>query len=499
MRLGDLLESLSYEVIQGNIDIEINGIKNNSREVKPGDLFICIRGNDADGHSYAAAVACKGAAAIITERYITVPLDVTVIQVKNSRYTMGIVSGRFYDNPSAKLTIIGITGTKGKTTTAYMLYSILNAVGHKTGLIGTVEIDDGKKHICSEHTTPESIDIQRYFSDMVDNGVRTVVMEVSSQGLMLDRVSGVDFDIGIFTNLSKDHIGPKEHSSFEQYKECKKKLFGMCRLGIINRDSPYYDEIRNDSSCDIVTYGMSTEADYSAGDEELYIEDGLLGVSYNLSGRVAGRVSVDMPGEFTIYNSLAAIAAADILGVDFADIKSSVKHVTVKGRVEMIQISDAFTLMIDYAHNKVAMEQLLYALRRYNPTGITVVFGCGGNRSHDRRYEMGLIAAVMADDIILTNDNPRYENPLDIIDDIKKGVYAAKGKCEVICDRKEAIRHAILHAESGDIVVLAGKGHETYQDICGIKYDMDERQLIREVLEEEDVTKICGYNNRYFA
>lgn len=499
MRLGDLLKDLSYEVIQGNIDIEIKGIKNNSRDVTEGDLFFCIRGNTTDGHSYAASVSCKGAAAIIAEREVIVPPFVTVIKVDNVRYAMGMVSARYYDNPSAYLTVIGITGTKGKTTTAYMLRDIFNMAGYKTGLIGTVEIDDGCVCTASQNTTPESIDLQRYLRRMVDNNVRVAVMEVSSQGLMLDRVLGIEFDIGVFTNLSQDHIGAGEHKSFEQYKNCKKKLFDMCRVGVINCDSDYYEEISKDAACDIITYGLSDAACYRAEHEKLYIEDGALGVSYCLKGNDEGCISVDMPGEFTVYNSLAAVAVADILGVTFQNIKSALGHIKVKGRAEMVKISDEFTLMIDYAHNKTSIEQLLDALRKYRPNNITVVFGCGGNRFRERRYEMGVVAALKADKIILTNDNPRYENPMDIINDIKEGVYAMNGSCEVIPDRKEAIRYAILNASYGDIVVLAGKGHEGYQDICGTKYDMDERILIREVLEEEDVTKICGYNNRYFA
>lgn len=499
MRLGDLLKELSYEVIQGNIDIEIKGIKNNSRDVTEGDLFFCIRGNASDGHNYAASVACKGAAAIIAERAVIVPTFVTVIKVVDSRYAMGIVSAKYYNNPSKALTVIGITGTKGKTTTAYMLRDIFNMAGYKTGLIGTVEIDDGSICIDSKNTTPESIDIQMYLRRMVDNNVRVAVMEVSSQGLMLDRVLGIEFDIGVFTNLSRDHIGDGEHKSFEQYKNCKKKLFDMCRVGVINCDSDYYEEISQDAGCDIITYGLSENACYRAENEKLYIEDGVLGVSYCLRGNNEGYVSVDMPGEFTVYNSLAAVAVADILGITFQNIKNALRHIRVKGRAEMVKISDEFTVMIDYAHNKTAIEQMLGALRRYHPHNITVVFGCGGNRSRERRYEMGVITALMADKIIITNDNPRYENPMDIINDIKEGIYAMNGTCEVIPDRKEAIRYAILNATHGDIIVLAGKGHEGYQDICGIKYDMDERILIREVLEEEDVTKICGYNNRYFA
>lgn len=499
MRLSVLLEGLTYEVIQGNTEVEVRGIKNDSRRVQPGDLFFCISGAVSDGHKYAQDVAAKGASVIVCEKDVQVPETVTVVRVESSRYAMGKISSAFYGKPSEQMTVIGLTGTKGKTTTTYMIREMLERAGIKTGLVGTIEILDGANKIPAENTTPESMVLHKYMKDMVDNGCKAVVMEVSSQGLMLDRVAGVDFDYGIFTNLSKDHIGPNEHASFEEYRDWKAKLFTLCKTGIFNVDDKNAGYMMEHADCEKITYGMREHADYCANDVKLYCENGVLGIQYALSGKLSGQMVVDLPGEFSVHNSLAAIAVADLMHVPVADIQTILKQIKVRGRVEMIPISDAFTLMIDYAHNAMALESLLTALRAYNPKRLVTLFGCGGNRSKDRRFEMGEVSGNMADFTIITSDNPRDEEPAAIMEDIVTGMKKTTGSYVAIEDRKEAIRYAILHAQPGDVIVLAGKGHEDYQEIHGVKHHMDERDLIRGILEEEDVTKICGYNNRYFA
>lgn len=499
MRLSVLLEGLTYEVVQGNIEVEVRGIKNDSRRVQPGDLFFCISGAVSDGHKYAQDVAAKGASVIVCEKDVQVPETVTVVRVESSRYAMGKISSAFYGKPSEQMTVIGLTGTKGKTTTTYMIREMLERAGIKTGLVGTIEILDGANKIPAENTTPESMVLHKYMKDMVDNGCKAVVMEVSSQGLMLDRVAGVDFDYGIFTNLSKDHIGPNEHASFEEYRDWKAKLFTLCKTGIFNVDDKNAGYMMEHADCEKITYGMREHADYCANDVKLYCENGVLGIQYALSGKLSGQMVVDLPGEFSVHNSLAAIAVADLMHVPVADIQTILKQIKVRGRVEMIPISDAFTLMIDYAHNAMALESLLTALRAYNPKRLVTLFGCGGNRSKDRRFEMGEVSGNMADFTIITSDNPRDEEPAAIMEDIVTGMKKTTGSYVAIEDRKEAIRYAILHAQPGDVIVLAGKGHEDYQEIHGVKHHMDERELIRGILEEEDVTKICGYNNRYFA
>ncbi|MCM1494926.1 MAG: UDP-N-acetylmuramoyl-L-alanyl-D-glutamate--2,6-diaminopimelate ligase [Bacteroides sp.] len=499
MQVLELLHGLEYTLLQGSLNTEVTEVECDSRAVAAGSLFFCVPGSVRDGHDFAQEVAEKGASVLVVEHSVAVSEAVTVIQVSNVRYAMGIISSMFYGEPSKKLTVIGITGTKGKTTTAYMIQSMLEKTGHPTGLIGTIEMLDGKRVIPAANTTPESVLLQRTLRDMVANGLDSVVMEVSSQGLMLDRVAGVDFDYGIFTNLSEDHIGPNEHASFEEYRGWKAKLFQLCRVGIFNGDDPYYQEILEGHTCQVVTYGMKAGVDYCAGDWKLHKEDGHLGIEYHLSGKAEGQMMVNIPGKFSIYNSLSAIAVANEMQVPFSIIQQVLTTVRVRGRVELIPISDAFTILIDYAHNAVSLESILETLREYQPTRLVSVFGCGGNRSKTRRYEMGEVSGRLADFTIITSDNPRFEEPQDIMDDIITGISRTEGTYIEIMDRKEAFRYAILNAEPGDVIVLAGKGHEDYQEIKGVKYHMDERELIREVLEEEDVSKICGYNNRYFA
>lgn len=499
MKISELIKDLDYTLLQGSLDTEVVEIENDSRKVAEGYLFFCIAGSVRDGHEFAKEVVEKGASVLVVEKPVEVPEGVTVLQVPNSRYAMGMISSVFYGEPSKQLTVIGITGTKGKTTTTYMIQSMLEQTGHHTGLVGTIEIIDGKERIPAANTTPESLKLQRILRDMVSNGLDSVVMEVSSQGLMLDRVAGVDFDYGIFTNLSEDHIGPNEHASFEEYCMWKSKLFQLCKVGIFNQDDPHYEEILKNHTCKVITYGMHVGADYQASDWKLHNEDGHLGIEYHLSGKAEGQMLVNIPGKFSIYNSLAAIAVANEMNVDIQVIQQVLTTVKVRGRVELIPISDAFTILIDYAHNAVSLESILETLREYNPGRLVSVFGCGGNRSKTRRYEMGEVSGRLADFTIITSDNPRFEEPQAIIDDIIIGISKTDGTYIEIIDRKEAFRYAIMHAQPGDVIVLAGKGHEDYQEIKGVKYHMDERELIREVLEEEDVSKICGYNNRYFA
>lgn len=499
MKVAELISSLEYEVLQGTPDTEVVEIENDSRKVQPGYLFFCISGSVCDGHDFAAEVAQKGASVLIVERPVEVPEQVTVIQVPSCRYAMGVMSSVFYGEPSKKLMVIGITGTKGKTTTAYMLQSMLEQTGHKTGLVGTIEVRTGSRIVPAAQTTPESLALQRYLKEMLENGLDSVVMEVSSQALMLDRVAGVDFDYGIFTNLSEDHIGPNEHASFDEYRMWKSKLFKLCKIGIFNEDDANYQEILKGHTCQVITYGVNENADYQAEDWQLYHENGHLGIKYHLKGRICGQMKVNIPGKFSIYNSLAAIAIANELKVPTETIQQVLQTVRVRGRVELIPISNQFTILIDYAHNAVSLESILETLKEYHPGRLVSVFGCGGNRSKVRRYEMGEVSGRIADLTIITSDNPRFEEPQEIINDIITGISKTNGTYIEIIDRKEAFRYAITHARPGDIIVLAGKGHEDYQEIKGVKYHMDERELIREVLEEEDVSKICGYNNRYFA
>ena len=484
MKLEKLLERLKYDVVQGSDGIEITTLVNDSRKVEDGSVFVCISGAVSDGHKYIPDVAEKGAAAVVVERDVEAPEGMTVIRVEDTRYALALMSAAYFGYPAEKLKIIGITGTKGKTTTTYMIRSILEGVGHKVGLIGTIEAIIGDEKIPAANTTPESFTIHQYFARMVEAGCDSVVMEVSSQGLMLHRTAGIPFEIGIFTNLGKDHIGPNEHKDFEDYKRCKAMLFRQCRLGIANVDDQYFEDIFRDATCRVETFGFAPKADLRAENVELVSRPGYLGVAYHVAGLMDFDVEIDIPGKFSVYNSLTAIAVCRHFGVPVDKIKEALKKAKVKGRIEMIKVSDEFTLMIDYAHNAMSLESLLTTLKEYNPKRLVCLFGCGGNRSKDRRYEMGEVSGRLADLTIITSDNPRFEEPQDIIDDIKIGIGKTDGKYVEICDRKEAIKYAIGHGQPGDVIVLAGKGHEDYQEIRGVKHPMDERVLIAEVLEE---------------
>lgn len=485
MKLTKLLEKADYECLQGNLDREVSGVAFDSRNVVKDSLFVCVRGAVVDGHIFAADAAAKGAAVIVVEESVEVPEHVTVIRVEDSRYALALLSCAWFDNPAKKLKTIGITGTKGKTTTTYMVRSILENAGHKVGLIGTIETIIGDTVIPSENTTPESYLVQEYFARMVEAGCDCVVMEVSSQAMMLHRVAGFVFDYGIFTNIEPDHIGPNEHSSFEDYLQCKRRLLQQCKIGIVNRDDEHYEEMVEGHTCQLETYGFQTDADLRAADAHLVSRPGYLGIAYTVEGLLHFPVEIDIPGTFSIYNSLTAIAICRHFEVSEENIVKALRKAKVKGRVEMINVSDDFVLMIDYAHNAMSLKSLLSTLREYQPHRIVCLFGCGGNRDRSRRFEMGEISGRMADLTIITSDNPRKEEPQAIIDDIKTGINKTDGKYVEIEDRKKAIAYAIHHGEPGDIIVLAGKGHEDYQIIGTTKHHMDERELIQEILEED--------------
>lgn len=482
MKLADLLKKLKYTCVKGTADVDITTVAYDSRRVERGSLFICIKGAVADGHRFAEAAVNKGASALVVEDDVAVPENVTVIRVEDSRYALACISAEYFGNPADKLKVIGITGTKGKTTTTYLVKSILDSAGHKCGLVGTIETIIGDKVIKASNTTPESYVLQDYFKQMVDCGCDCVVMEVSSQGLMLHRTAGFTFEIGIFTNIEPDHIGPHEHKDFNDYLHCKSLLFKQCRHGIVNIDDKHADYIINNASCDIVTYGFSEKADFRAANTKLVSGKGYLGIDYDLQGKENMRVEIDLPGKFSVYNSLTAIAICSYFGIDSNTICNALKDAKVKGRIEMIKVSDDFTLMIDYAHNAMSLESLLTTLREYNPTRLVCLFGCGGDRSRDRRFSMGEVSGKLADLSVITSDNPRTEEPLAIIDDILVGIKKTTGKYTVIPDRRKAIEWVIHNGQPGDIIVLAGKGHEDYQEINGVKHHLDEREVIAQVL-----------------
>ena len=487
MKLSDLLERLEYECLQGSVDQEVTGLAYDSRKAEKGSVFVCIPGAVRDGHEFGPQVAEKGAAALIVERKLDID-GITQIKVKNARYALACLSAAYFGHPAEKLKTIGITGTKGKTTTTYMVKDILESAGIKTGLIGTIETIIGEERIPASNTTPESYIVQESFAKMVEAGCQAVVMEVSSQGLMLDRVAGFTFDYGVFTNLEKDHIGPKEHKDMEDYIHCKGLLFQQCKLGLVNGDDQHLEKVLEGHSCKIETFGLKDSDDYQAKNLQLEHKPGFLGIRYDLCGKENFAVDVDIPGRFSVYNSLTAIAICHQFGIAPELIQKALSEVKVKGRVEIVPVTDSYTLLIDYAHNAMSLESLLTTLREYHPKRLVCLFGCGGNRSKDRRYEMGEVSSRLADLTVVTSDNPRYEEPEAIIADIITGVKRGPGEYVKITDRKEAIRYCMLNAQEGDVIVLAGKGHEDYQEIKGVKHHMDERDLIREIVEEEGIS-----------
>ncbi len=482
--VSGLLKNLDYQIIKGTREGEITALVYDSRRVTKDCMFVCIKGAVYDSHEHVEEITAKGARVIVAEREVEVPEGVTLVLVADTRYALSLLSAAYFDHPADRLKVIGITGTKGKTTTTFMIKGILEHAGYRVGLIGTIETIIGETHIPANNTTPESYLVQEYFAQMVEAGCQICVMEVSSQGLMMHRTAGIPFEIGIFTNLAPDHIGPNEHASFEEYAACKGMLFRQCRMGIANADDGHFEQVLEGHTCTLETIGFSEKADYRASGVELIGRPGYLGVRYHISGKMDMDVEIDVPGTFSVYNSLVAIAVCEHFNVSADDLREALKVVKTKGRIEMVPVSKDFILMIDYAHNAMSLESLLLTLKEYHPKRLVCVFGCGGNRSRLRRYAMGEVSGRLADLTVITSDNPRFEEPQAIMDDIKVGMGRTDGAYVEICDRKEAIRYVIEHGQKGDVIVLAGKGHEDYQEIKGKKYPMDERDLIREVLQE---------------
>ena len=484
MLLKKILENIEYKVIKGNLNIEINDICYNSKNVKNNDGFIALIGHNMDGHNYISDAIEKGATVIFVEKDIDLKDDVTIIKLNDTRRDLALLSANLFENPSKKLKMIGITGTKGKTTTTWMIKRILEEDNKTVGVIGTMGVFIKNKHYDLVNTTPESYDIHKYLKEMVDNNIEYAVMEVSSQALKLGRVDGITFDYGVFTNLTHDHIGDGEHASMEEYIECKSLLFKQSRHGIFNIDDKNYKKMTNNCICDIHTFGYDKKADLYCDKVELLREKDLIGINMTIEGIVCDTFKINTPGKFSAYNAMCAILTTYLIGCSIDSMKKALINISVKGRVEPVKISDKFNLLIDYAHNGVSMESILTTIREYNPRRIVTIFGCGGNRSKDRRYEMGEVSGKLADLSIITADNSRYEDVNDIINDILIGMHKTNGKYITIPDRKEAIKYSIENAHEGDIILLLGKGHEDYQEINGVRRPFDERVIIKEILNE---------------
>lgn len=487
MTLKNLLTKINFNLIQGDINTEISDLIYDSRKVEKGTAFVCLVGYNTDGHQYIEDAVSKGASAIIISKNIIIDnKDVTVIKVQDTREALAFMSAELFKHPAEELKTVAVTGTKGKTTTVAMIRSILEAEGIKTGTIGTLGIIIGDKLIKTNNTTPESYEMEKAMREMVDSGCKVMIIEASSLGLKWHRVDGVTFDIGVFTNFSDDHIGDSEHKDLEEYLFCKSLLFQKCRHGILNCDDPVWQKILENSTCTTETFGYSENADLKALNDHLISQPGFIGVHFDTDGIEKMSVDVAIPGKFSVYNALSAISVCLKLGVSKSSIIKGLHDVKVKGRVEAVKVPGNYTLLIDYAHNAMSMENVLTTLRQYNPHRLITLFGAGGNRPKVRRYEMGEVSGRLSDLSVITEDNSRFEDVMDIIEDIKVGINKTDGEYVVIPNRKDAIKYCMENAQDGDIVVLAGKGHEDYQEIKGVKYHLDEREVIADIIKETE-------------
>ncbi|MDD4850125.1 MAG: UDP-N-acetylmuramoyl-L-alanyl-D-glutamate--2,6-diaminopimelate ligase [Gemmiger sp.] len=493
MLLKQLVKGLAYDLIQGDLNATVSDIYYDSRKVTSGGLFVCIVGTQRDSHDFAADVVQKGATVLAVQHDLPPAVlaglpGVTVLKFESTRYAMALLSAAFFDWPSRSMVMLGVTGTKGKTTTTHMIKAVLEAAGGKVGMVGTNGVYYPGHHYDLNNTTPESYELQKILRQLADAGCDTCVMEVSSQGLMMDRVAGIHYQVGVFTNLYPDHIAPGEHASFEEYRAWKGELFKRCDAGVVNADDPNTPALLEGHTCNLITYGMTTPtADYRAADGyKLLRSKTMLGAEFHLSGKDEMDVQVNMPGQFSIYNALATIATAKVLCLPDAAIHEGLARAVVKGRVELVPVSHKFTILLDYAHNEASTESLMETLKAYHPHRMVVLFGCGGNRSKLRRYGMGEVCAKMADFCILTEDNNRFEKVEDILADIRVGMARGNPNADYveIPDRLDALHYAMDHAQEGDLIAVIGKGHEAYRDREGVKTPFLERELIEEYAAE---------------
>ncbi len=475
MKLTQLTQNLQTEYF-GNSDVEICGIAYDSRKVKPGYLFVAIKGFETDGHKYIESAIKNGAAAVVGED--DVKCAVTYVKVPDSRKALAVCGAQFYDNPQNKLKIIGVTGTNGKTTTTYLIRQILMLKGIRCDLIGTNQTIIGDEEIESSRTTPESLDLFECFYKMVQSGGEYVVMEVSSHSLDLDRVYGVTFETALITNITQDHLD--FHKTMDNYANAKAKLFSVSKSGAANADDKYAPVITGKATCAMTTYSIDEDADIKA--ENLRMSERGVIFDIKLNGEIR-EIRLGIPGKFSVYNALGAICVCLNLGIDIADIeKGLVLAKSIKGRIEVVHTPTPYTVIIDYAHTPDGLVNIISAVRGFAKNRVITVFGCGGNRDSSKRPQMGKIAEELSDIAIVTSDNPRCEEPAAIIKDILAGMQ--KTNHIVVENRKEAIRHAMEIAQENDIIILAGKGHETYQEIEHVKYDFDERIVVKDILAE---------------
>lgn len=500
MKLKDLLDQAHIKCIRGSLDKEIKDIVYDSRKAGPGAVFVAINGFKTDSHRFLGQTAEQGATAAVIEkewaeldegvRRLFEEKDITVLKAEDGREALALLSAAFFGYPTREMTVVGVTGTKGKTTTTSMLAAILRQAGYKVGVIGTNGVDIGGRHIPSENTTPEPYLIQQYARMMVQEGCRFLIMEASSTGIKFHRTDGIDFDIGLFTNLSPDHIGTLEHPDFEDYRDNKAKLFARCRRGILNRDDEHFETMLRGAKCEISTFGMGKPKaghpypDLAAKEIIYEKQNGVLGSRVRLEGSDSFEFFVSMPGDFNVCNALGAVAAARALGVGEKPIREALKNITVAARVETLFSSEDLTVILDYAHNEVSATALLSMLRAYHPGRIVVIFGAEGERAQIRRKEMGETCGRLADFCILSSQNPGDEPIEDIFREIHHYLDPSGTPSVDMPDRAEAIRYALKNAQKGDILAVIGKGDENYDLVRGVKHPWLDRDEIDKALRE---------------
>lgn len=476
----NLNEVLAGVEISGDVCLqtEITALCRDSRKVQAGCAFVCITGTSVDSHAFAASAVAEGAAVVIAERDTGVPQQVLV---KNSRLAWAIMCANWFHRPTDRMKLVGITGTNGKTSTSYLLKAILEQAGYRVGLIGTIQNMIGDRILKAGHTTPDSYELQEMLSDMADAGCEYAVMEVSSHALDQERVAGCQFEAGVFTNLTQDHLD--YHKTMENYAAAKKRLFSRCKTAILNKDDAWYPMMSEGLSCGVVTFSaQDNSADYTARNIRCRPD----GVDFECVGvGVIGRIRLATPGRFSAYNALAAATCAMALDIPFDTVKTALCGFgLVKGRAEVVPTGQDFTVVIDFAHTPDGLENICETLNTCKAGRLVTVFGCGGDRDRSKRPKMGATVARLSDFAVVTSDNPRSEEPQAIIDDILEGMSGTKTPYTVIPNRVEAIRWAIKHAKPGDTVLLAGKGHETYQILKTGTVHLDEREVVADALQE---------------
>ncbi|MBQ6173784.1 MAG: UDP-N-acetylmuramoyl-L-alanyl-D-glutamate--2,6-diaminopimelate ligase [Clostridia bacterium] len=482
MKLRELIEGLPYLLdTRGDLDTPVSAITANSRERTADALFFCIHGARFDAHDYAAQAVSNGCTALVVERWVDVP--VPQILVSSGRGAMSRIAAAFYGHPADRMKLVGITGTKGKTTTSYMLKSIVEQAGIRCGLIGTTGNMIGDKRLEGNLTTPDPIELQSTLRLMADAGVKIVSMEVSAHAIDMLRLDGLTFEVGCYTNLSQDHLD--YFHTMEHYFETKRRFFtsGMVRNGAFNADEETTERILDGLQIPHITYGICVNADLFARDIE--ISENGVSFTTRLQGMHDSRINLQMTGMFNVYNALAAASCAMILGIGVEDIRKGLERIaSVPGRVEMLQTGTPYKVILDYSHSPDALQNILETVRVFTRGRVIALFGCGGDRDQGKRPMMGEIGGRLADLCVLTSDNPRSEDPMDILKAIEDGIRPTGKPYVVIENRREAIRYALGIAKDGDVIVLAGKGHETYQEIKGIKHPFDEKAVVAELLHE---------------